>query len=132
MTHSQKTILVTAGGSGGHLYPAWAYIQALKEKQPDTKVFLMVDRETHEAWTLPTDDESCRCEVLPVMSAQFLGLKSLLSVFFWGNLIRGFWKASRWIKVHQPDVVIGFGGYAAFPVMLAAICSESDPVTRAP
>jgi UDP-N-acetylglucosamine--N-acetylmuramyl-(pentapeptide) pyrophosphoryl-undecaprenol N-acetylglucosamine transferase len=113
-------ILLTGGGTGGHVFPAIAIAHALKAAHPDAQ-FLFVGAEGKmEMERVP--QAGYAIEGLPVAGFQrglsWTSLRRNLS--FPLKLWRSSVKARAIIKNFQPDVVIGTGGYASGPVMRAA------------
>ncbi|MBQ6498117.1 MAG: undecaprenyldiphospho-muramoylpentapeptide beta-N-acetylglucosaminyltransferase [Bacilli bacterium] len=109
-------VIVAAGGTGGHIYPALAIINKIKEKESDSE-FLYIG----------TSDRMEK-DIIPNLGIKFIGLEmtglnrsnplSNIEVFRkFNNAI----KASRKIiKEFKPDVVVGAGGYITAPVLYAA------------
>lgn len=111
-------IIAAAGGSGGHCYPAIAFLQACKNRHPDWKLTLVVDR---GAKTLGLEVEaSAAHSILEVGSVRFAGARSLVRPAFWGTLLRGLGQARELLREERPDLVVGFGGYGSFPVVWEA------------
>ncbi|MDK9696343.1 MAG: undecaprenyldiphospho-muramoylpentapeptide beta-N-acetylglucosaminyltransferase [Siculibacillus sp.] len=107
------TILIAAGGTGGHLFPAEALAAEL-------------GRRGH-AVELATDERADKYgrafparAVNIVRSATFKGRDPLSLARTLLALARGTWQAFRLIGRMRPDVVVGFGGYPTFPPMIAA------------
>lgn len=108
-------IIVSAGGTGGHLYPALALVEYIKTKNPDAE-FLFVG----------TTDR-LESQVVPQMGYQYKGLNVK---GFVGNPIQKVkngliflksLKESKYIlKEFKPDIVIGFGGYPSASIVMAA------------
>lgn len=109
-------IIVSGGGTGGHIYPALTLIRTL-EKQVDSLEVLYVG--THaglEADIIPK-------EGIPFETVDLQGFKRSLSpenLLRAARAIRGVGKAMSIVKKFQPDVVIGTGGYVCGPVLMAA------------
>lgn len=111
-------ILAAAGGSGGHCYPAIAFLQACRKRHPDWMLTLAVDRGVK---TLGLEVEAAAAHsIREVESVGFAGLKSLVNIGFWGKLMRGSSQARALLKSVEPDLVIGFGGYGSFPAVWEA------------
>jgi UDP-N-acetylglucosamine--N-acetylmuramyl-(pentapeptide) pyrophosphoryl-undecaprenol N-acetylglucosamine transferase len=109
-------MLLAGGGTGGHLFPAVALAQRLLEVEPESKVLFVGTRRGIEARVLPELG-------LPLETIDISGLvgKPLVSKLFMGpQLIRSLVQSMRILKKYQPDVVVGVGGYASGPVLLAA------------
>ncbi len=112
-----KRILITAGGTGGHVYPAQGLAQQLA-KQPTSPDVLFV------AGGLATNKYFDRSSFAfrEVITSPLLSrnpLKALKGLF---NLGRGIWQSIQVMKEFKPDVVVGFGSYYTVSTLLAAKC----------
>lgn len=108
-------VILTTGGTGGHVFPALAVAEALKRRFPDGKTLFVggcYGREREWALAAGLDFEG-----LPVRGVMGRGVRSLYAI---GSLLNAVFRARGIIQRFKPDVVIGFGGYAAFPSMAAA------------
>lgn len=108
-------LVITAGGTGGHIIPALAIAQALREKKPDTDIlFIGTDRGLEEKLAAKYN-----IKFVPLKSAGIKGksLKSILSAVFVN--IRAFASALKIMSSFKPDWVIGAGGYVTGMVVLA-------------
>lgn len=109
-------ILIAGGGTGGHLMPALAVAAALREVAPDVESVLVGARRGVEAELLPARDH--RYHLLPV--------EPLYRRAWWRNLRwlalapRLLWRCRRILREERPAAVLGTGGYAAGPILLAA------------
>lgn len=109
-------VIVVAGGTGGHIYPAIAIINKIKEEEKDSK-FLYIG----------TTDRMEK-DIIPKLGIDFVGIemeglnrKNLVSNFSVLNKFRlAIKKATFEIKKFNPDIVIGAGGYITAPVLYAA------------
>ncbi|RWR08188.1 undecaprenyldiphospho-muramoylpentapeptide beta-N-acetylglucosaminyltransferase [Siminovitchia fortis] len=109
-------IIVSGGGTGGHVYPALALIRTIKEKHPDT-TFLYIGTEKG------LEANIIRRENLPFETVEITGFKRSLSFENIKTIIRffkGVRRSKQIIKEFKPDVVIGTGGYVSAPVVYAA------------
>lgn len=115
--------IVVAGGTGGHIYPAIAIINKIKEFDKDSK-FLYIG----------TTDRMEK-DIIPNLGIEFVGIEmsginrknifsnvSVVSLFF-----KAVKKSRSIIKEFKPDIVIGAGGYITAPVLYAAH-KENVPV----
>lgn len=110
-------MILSGGGTGGHIYPAVAVAQALQRRLGDGVELLFVGAEGKmEMQKVPA--LGYRIVGLPVAGLQRrLTLRNLAVPFkLWRSLCR----ASRLIREFRPDVVAGFGGYASGPVLKKA------------
>jgi len=109
-------VIVVAGGTGGHIYPAIAIINKIKEKCKDSRFLYIGTTDRMEKDIIPKMG-------IPYVGIEMAGLnrKHLLSNFAVLNKFRlAISKALEEIKKFQPDVVIGAGGYITAPVLYAA------------
>jgi UDP-N-acetylglucosamine--N-acetylmuramyl-(pentapeptide) pyrophosphoryl-undecaprenol N-acetylglucosamine transferase len=108
-----RRILIAGGGTGGHLMPALAVAQALRELDPEVEPVLVGAARGVEAQVLPTRD--FRYHLLPV--------EPLYRRQWWRNLrwpwvaIRLWRELGRLYAAERPVVVLGTGGYASGPVV---------------
>ena len=110
---SRGVILLAAGGTGGHLFPAEALAHELNER--GWKVHLATDhRAERYSGQFPA------VNIHPIQSAT-LGSKNPLAVLsaFW-TIWRGVRQASKIIARIKPEAVVGFGGYPTLPPLYAA------------
>ena len=106
-------IVLAAGGTGGHLFPAFALTEELKRR--GAEVHIVTDERVDGFLSNTVADEM---HVVP--SATVRG-KNPVALFKTGwTLLQGVRAARRLLKRLQPDVVLGFGGYPTFPPVLAA------------
>lgn len=108
-----QTILLAAGGTGGHLFPATALAQEL------TRRGFAVELATDERAEQYGADFPARA-VYRVPSATFTSRKPLAVMKTLGRLGSGFLRARRLLEMVQPHVVVGFGGYPTLPPIMAA------------
>ncbi|HSQ04643.1 MAG TPA: undecaprenyldiphospho-muramoylpentapeptide beta-N-acetylglucosaminyltransferase [Burkholderiales bacterium] len=101
--------MIMAGGTGGHIFPALSVADYLRDH--GWNVIWLGSRRGMEADLVPKRG-------YPIAWIRFSGLrrKGLLRAFLLPlNLLIAFWQSARAIFVHRPDVVLGMGGYVAFP-----------------
>ncbi len=106
MTRQKIKIVMAAGGTGGHLFPAQQLAAHLQKE--DSVLFAghkLSQNPFFEKGDFPFID----------VDASVLG-RGFLSASW-----KGFWKARRALAAFSPDVVVGFGSYHVFPVLLAAL-----------
>lgn len=112
-----KRIILSGGGTGGHIYPAVSVAEALKKRFGEDVEILFVGAEGKMEMTL-----------IPKLGYNIKGLTivGLQRRFTWKNftlpyrLLRSLNQARRIIKEFKPDVVAGFGGYASAPIVFVA------------
>ena len=108
-----RTILLAAGGTGGHLFPAAALAQELQRR--GFAVELATDERAEQYGT----DFPARA-TYTVPSATFTSRSPLAVLKTLGRLGGGFLRARRLLEMVQPHVVVGFGGYPTLPPIMAA------------
>ncbi|MEC1376073.1 undecaprenyldiphospho-muramoylpentapeptide beta-N-acetylglucosaminyltransferase [Heyndrickxia oleronia] len=109
-------IVVSGGGTGGHIYPALALIRTIQAKHPNTE-FLYIGTEKGLESKLVTREN------IPFQSIQITGIKrsiSLENIKTFIRFFKGVKDCKRLLKSFKPDVVIGTGGYVCGPVVYAA------------
>ncbi|MCB1888847.1 MAG: undecaprenyldiphospho-muramoylpentapeptide beta-N-acetylglucosaminyltransferase [Rhodocyclaceae bacterium] len=104
-----KTLLVMAGGTGGHIYPGLAVADALQAR--GWRIAWMGNPDGMEARLVPQRGFEMAWVRFSALRGKGLLRKLLLPL----NLLRGFWQALRAIRRLRPDVVLGMGGYVSFP-----------------
>jgi UDP-N-acetylglucosamine--N-acetylmuramyl-(pentapeptide) pyrophosphoryl-undecaprenol N-acetylglucosamine transferase len=111
-----KTIMVMAGGTGGHIFPALAVAHALHDA--GWRVVWLGNPEGMEARLVPQHG----FEMVNLKFAALRGKGLLRKLLLPFNLLRGFWQALKAIRQVKPNVVLGMGGYITFPGgMMAAL-----------
>ncbi len=116
---SARTVLIMAGGTGGHIMPALAVAEHLRAD--GWRVVWLGTRAGMEARLVPERG-------FPVEWLSFAGVrgKGLLRLALLPlHILAAFWQAARAIFRVRPDVVLGLGGYVAFPGgMMAALLNK--------
>lgn len=108
------TVLIMAGGTGGHVFPALALARLLRERSH--QVIWLGTRQGIEARLVPAD--GFPIEWLSMGGLRGKGVVSLLKAPF--MLLRALREAHAVLRRHRPQVVVGLGGFAAGPGGLAA------------
>jgi UDP-N-acetylglucosamine--N-acetylmuramyl-(pentapeptide) pyrophosphoryl-undecaprenol N-acetylglucosamine transferase len=105
-----KKVILSAGGTGGHIYPALAVAEELKKKNIEV-LFIGTDKRMEK-------------EIIPNAGYRFIGLdvvpvsiKKIKSLF---KMLKAAKEARKILKEEKPDAVIGFGNYISIPTLLSA------------
>lgn len=116
----QLRILLTGGGTGGHVFPAIAIADTLRRMHPEAEFLFVGANGRMEMERVP--QAGYRIEGLNIAGFQRgFSLRSIgRNLSFPFKLLGSARKAKRIVRQFQPDVVIGTGGYASGPVMRAA------------
>ena len=109
MTSTQKTALIMAGGTGGHIFPGLAVAQALREA--GWRVHWLGVPGSMEHALVP--ERGFAFEAVEFGGVRGKGLTTLALLPL--RLLRAFWQSLQVVRRVQPDVVLGFGGYITFP-----------------
>ncbi|MHA1165020.1 MAG: glycosyltransferase, partial [Alphaproteobacteria bacterium] len=110
---SRPAIMIAAGGTGGHLFPAFALTEELKRR--GFEVDLVTDvRADQYGIDFPGRG------IHQVPSATLRGRSPLAVLKLVLTLLKGIWRARKLLKETNPCVIVGFGGYPTVPPLLAA------------
>jgi UDP-N-acetylglucosamine--N-acetylmuramyl-(pentapeptide) pyrophosphoryl-undecaprenol N-acetylglucosamine transferase len=109
-------VLITGGGTGGHLYPALAVAGLLKEHDPGGKVLFVGTREGLEATVVPVRGFAFR----PVAAVKWPRRLSVQALTFPPSILRGYCQSLAVIKDWRPGAVFATGGYVSVPLVMAA------------
>ncbi len=109
-------VIIAGGGTGGHIFPAIAIAQALQRERPDTAVLFAGAKGKMEMEQVPQSG----FEIVGLDIAGFNRNHLLKNISLPFKLIKSAWQASQILNNFRPDVVVGVGGYASFPVLRAA------------
>ena len=109
-------IIISGGGTGGHIFPAISIANAIKELQPDAQLLFVGAEGKMEMQRVP--DAGYGIIGLPVAGFDRRNLLKNVSVLV--KLFRSQLKARRIIRQFQPDVAVGVGGYASGPLLKSA------------
>lgn len=108
--------LISGGGTGGHIFPAIAIAEAIREIEPGAEFLFVGARGRMEMTKVP--DAGYNIIGLNISGfSRSLSLKNLLFPF---KLINSLYNAGKIIKSFKPDIAIGTGGYASGPTLYMA------------
>ncbi|MBI3603047.1 MAG: glycosyltransferase, partial [Nitrospirae bacterium] len=109
-------IVIAAGGTGGHLYPAVALAREFIRQEPATSVLFVGTERGIESKVLPREGfELAKITAKPVMGR---GLSQAAGAVL--ALPRGLWQSMGILRARRAQLVIGIGGYSSPPVLVAA------------
>lgn len=106
-------VIISGGGSGGHIYPAIAIANALRKQRSDIDILFVGAKGKMEMEKVPKAG-------FPIEGLWISGFHrklTLRNLSFPFKLISSLWKARKIIKRFRPDVVIGVGGFASGPTL---------------
>jgi UDP-N-acetylglucosamine--N-acetylmuramyl-(pentapeptide) pyrophosphoryl-undecaprenol N-acetylglucosamine transferase len=111
-----KRIIISGGGTGGHIFPAVAIADALKKLHPETEILFVGANGRMEMEKVPA--AGYKIEGLDIAGFQRGSILKNLSLPF--KVLSSVSKAKTIIKDFKPDAVVGVGGYASGPLLYAA------------
>ena len=106
-------IIISGGGTGGHIFPAVSIANAIIELRPDAKILFVGAEGRMEMQRVP--DAGYKIIGLPIAGFDRKHLWKNVSVLI--KLARSQWKARSIIKNFRPQVAVGVGGYASGPTL---------------
>jgi len=109
-------IIISGGGTGGHIFPAIAIANQLKATKPETEILFVGAENRMEMEKVPS--AGYKIIGLPVSGLKRKITLENLKVLF--RLLKSIRKAKKIIKDFKPDVVVGVGGYASGPILRVA------------
>ena len=109
-------VVVSAGGTGGHIYPALAILDKIKELEPNSEFLYIGTHNRMEKDIVPKRGIPFRTIEIYGFQRKHL-LKNFKTIQYF---IKGIKEAKRIIKEFKPDIVIGVGGYVTGPVIYAS------------
>jgi UDP-N-acetylglucosamine--N-acetylmuramyl-(pentapeptide) pyrophosphoryl-undecaprenol N-acetylglucosamine transferase len=111
-----KRIIISGGGTGGHIFPAIAIANALRELDPNTKILFVGARGRMEMDKVPAAGYK-----IIGLNIQGIQRKSILkNLMFPFKLVGSVFKSMKIIREFRPHAVVGVGGYASGPLLYAA------------
>ncbi len=109
-------VIITAGGTGGHIYPALAIINKIMEKEPTSEILYIGTTDRMESKLIPELK-------IPYLGLEMKGIdrKNLLNnIKIYITYRKALKEAHKAVLKFTPDIVIGVGGYVTVPVLIAA------------
>lgn len=114
--HNHPHIIISGGGTGGHIFPAVSIANAIRELCPEAEILFVGAEGRMEMQRVP--DAGYRIIGLPVAGFDRQHLWKNFAVII--KLLRSQWKARKIIKEFRPQVAVGVGGYASGPTLKTA------------
>ncbi len=112
-------VIFTCGGTAGHINPAIAVANILKQRHPDVNILFIGAKGHMEETLVPKAGYALRCLPGTGLSRK-LDLEGIVNNFkAVGNVLTAVSACKKIIKEFKPDVIVGTGGYASFPALFA-------------
>lgn len=114
--HRKYRIILSGGGTGGHIFPAVSIADRFRARHPDAEILFVGAEGRMEMTRVP--EAGYRIIGLPIAGIQRSLSMSNLAVPF--KLAASLWRARKVVRDFRPDIAVGTGGYASGPVLFAA------------
>lgn len=109
-------VIISGGGTGGHIYPAIAIANEIKLRYPEAAILFVGAKDKMEMEKVPQAGYEIKGLWISGIQRK-LTAKNLSFPF---KLLSSLWKAGRIVKKFKPNVVIGTGGFASGPTLMMA------------
>ncbi len=114
---SNYKIILSGGGTGGHIYPAIAIANEIKSQYPNTEFLFVGAKDRMEMEKVPAAGYAIKGLWISGIERKLLSKNNLLFPF---KLTSSLWSAKKIIKQFKPDIAIGTGGFASGPLLQMA------------
>lgn len=109
-------VIISGGGTGGHIFPAVSIANAIKEQYPDAEILFVGAEGRMEMQRVP----AAGYDIIGLPVAGFDRKHLLRNIGVLAKLLRSQIKARKIVKSFKPDVAVGVGGYASGPTLKVA------------
>ena len=116
MEHKKLRVIISGGGTGGHIFPALSIANKLREVNPETEILFVGAEGRMEMEKVPA--AGYKIIGLPIAGLQRSLTLSNFKLPF--KVIKSLTMARKTLKEFNPDIAIGVGGYASAPLLWAA------------
>ena len=113
---NQLKVIISGGGTGGHIFPAISIANELKLRYPSCEILFVGAEDKMEMQKVP----EAGYQIVGLWISGFQRRMTAKNLLFPVKLVKSLWKARDIIKRFQPDVVIGTGGFASGPLLQMA------------
>ena len=120
MTYRKIRVIISGGGTGGHIFPAVSIAKELKKVNPDTEILFVGAEGKMEMEKVPA--EGFEIVGLPITGLQRqLTLRNIANdILVPARFVGSIAKARKIIRKFKPEIAVGVGGYASAPLLMAA------------
>lgn len=109
-------IILSGGGTGGHIYPAIAIANEIKQRYPEASFLFVGAKDRMEMQKVP----QAGYDIIGLWISGIQRKLTLSNLMFPFKLLSSLWKSRKIIKDFRPDIVIGTGGFASGPLLKMA------------
>ena len=109
-------MIIAGGGTGGHIFPAIAIANAVKQLQPSADILFVGAKGKMEMEKVPKEGY----QIIGLDIAGYNRDSMIKNALLPFKLIKSFFSAAKIIRNFKPNAVVGVGGYASFPILNAA------------
>jgi UDP-N-acetylglucosamine--N-acetylmuramyl-(pentapeptide) pyrophosphoryl-undecaprenol N-acetylglucosamine transferase len=109
-------LIISGGGTGGHIFPAIAIANAFRERHPDAQILFVGARGRMEMTRVP----EAGYKIIGLWISGIQRKFTVSNLLFPVKLIVSYLRAAVIVRRYKPHVVIGTGGFASGPIMIAA------------
>jgi UDP-N-acetylglucosamine--N-acetylmuramyl-(pentapeptide) pyrophosphoryl-undecaprenol N-acetylglucosamine transferase len=109
-------VIISGGGTGGHIYPALAIADTIKAKNPDAQILFIGTKEGLESEIIPKYGYPIEFITVGYLKRK-ISFHNIRSGF---KLLKGLTQSNKILKNFSPDVVIGTGGFVSGPIVYSA------------
>jgi UDP-N-acetylglucosamine--N-acetylmuramyl-(pentapeptide) pyrophosphoryl-undecaprenol N-acetylglucosamine transferase len=110
-------LAISAGGTGGHIFPGIAVAEAFTAQDAKNEVIFIGTTEGLEGRIIPQTG----FRLLYVEAHQFLGRSPVYKVLTLIRMLKGIFMSAAILRTEKPDAILGMGGFTSVPVIIAAI-----------
>ena len=114
--HVPYRLIISGGGTGGHIFPAIAIANAFRERHHDSQILFVGAKDKMEMTRVP----EAGYEIIGLWISGLQRKLTVSNLLFPVKLVVSYVRAAMIIKRYKPHVVIGTGGFASGPIMMAA------------
>ena len=110
-------IIISGGGTGGHIYPALAIVDEIKKRYKDANILYVGTEKGLESEIVPEHGVPFKTISAKGLPRKKLNVKTFKTAM---SLYKGLRQCDKIIKEFKPDVVIGTGGFVCAPIVMKA------------
>lgn len=115
MSEKERKIVITVGGTGGHIFPAQGVAHDLQARNPSTKILFVGGKLASNSYFNP-----CAFPYRSVSCGAISHKNPFKMISSGVDIVKGISQSIAILRRYQPEVVLGFGSYYTFPTLIAA------------